>query len=52
MRDVEIVVLLCVQACVPTDFSNPVTVKNHNELLRCFNVMGWLPDMCTFTVFW
>eukprot|EP00118_Oscarella_pearsei_P020078 m.216312 g.216312 ORF g.216312 m.216312 type:complete len:1058 (+) comp39860_c0_seq3:99-3272(+) len=26
-------------ACVPADFSNPVTVKNHNELLRCFNVL-------------
>ncbi|KAK3746766.1 hypothetical protein QZH41_013595 [Actinostola sp. cb2023] len=26
-------------ACSTPDFSNPVTVKNHNELLRCFSVL-------------
>lgn len=26
-------------ACNMPDFSNPVTVKNHNEVLRCFSVL-------------
>lgn len=28
------------QACIPTDFSSPMTVKNHNELMRCFAVLA------------
>lgn len=27
------------QACQAVDYSNPSTVKNHNELLRCFTVL-------------
>lgn len=28
------------QACIPADYGNPMTVKNHNELLRCFAVLA------------
>ena len=28
------------QICQVIDYSNPMTVKNHNELLRCFAVLG------------
>ena len=28
------------QVCQPHDYANPMTVKNHNELLRCFAVLG------------
>lgn len=28
------------QACNLPDFSNPVSVKNHNEVLRCFSVLS------------
>ncbi|TRY56529.1 hypothetical protein DNTS_005416, partial [Danionella cerebrum] len=26
--------------CSPVDFSNPPTVKNHNEVLRCFSILA------------
>ncbi|XP_056618249.1 maestro heat-like repeat-containing protein family member 1 isoform X1 [Triplophysa dalaica] len=28
------------QICSPVDFSNPPTVKNHNEVLRCFSILA------------
>uniref|UniRef100_A0A671LWS5 Maestro heat-like repeat-containing protein family member 1 n=1 Tax=Sinocyclocheilus anshuiensis TaxID=1608454 RepID=A0A671LWS5_9TELE len=28
------------QICSPVDFSNPPTVKNHNEVLRCFTILA------------
>ncbi|XP_055780684.1 maestro heat-like repeat-containing protein family member 1 isoform X1 [Salvelinus fontinalis] len=28
------------QVCAPVDYSNPVTVKNHNEVLRCFSILA------------
>ncbi|XP_077982268.1 maestro heat-like repeat-containing protein family member 1 [Glandiceps talaboti] len=28
------------QVCIPPDYGNPMTVKNHNELLRCFAVLS------------
>ncbi|XP_033626005.1 maestro heat-like repeat-containing protein family member 1 isoform X2 [Asterias rubens] len=28
------------QVCVPPDFVQPITMKNHNELLRCFAVVA------------
>ncbi|XP_077869460.1 maestro heat-like repeat-containing protein family member 1 [Saccoglossus kowalevskii] len=28
------------QCCVTPDYANPMTVKNHNEVLRCFAVMS------------
>ncbi|XP_056141693.1 maestro heat-like repeat-containing protein family member 1 [Lampris incognitus] len=28
------------QVCTPVDYSNPPTVKNHNEVLRCFSLLG------------
>ncbi|XP_028837282.1 maestro heat-like repeat-containing protein family member 1 isoform X2 [Denticeps clupeoides] len=28
------------QVCVPVDYSNPPTVKNHNEVLRCFTILA------------
>lgn len=28
------------QVCSPVDYNNPPTVKNHNEILRCFNVLA------------
>ncbi|XP_038615875.1 maestro heat-like repeat-containing protein family member 1 isoform X1 [Tachyglossus aculeatus] len=31
---------LHVQICAPVDSSNPLVVKNHNEVLRCFTVLA------------
>ncbi|XP_061112015.1 maestro heat-like repeat-containing protein family member 1 [Conger conger] len=28
------------QACIPVDYRNPSTLKNHNEVLRCFTVLA------------
>ncbi|XP_073782226.1 maestro heat-like repeat-containing protein family member 1 isoform X1 [Danio rerio] len=28
------------QVCSPVDFSNPPTIKNHNEVLRCFSILA------------
>ncbi|XP_041709044.2 maestro heat-like repeat-containing protein family member 1 isoform X1 [Coregonus clupeaformis] len=28
------------QVCAPVDYSNPPTVKNHNEVLRCFSILA------------
>ncbi|XP_006635903.2 maestro heat-like repeat-containing protein family member 1 isoform X1 [Lepisosteus oculatus] len=28
------------QVCTPVDYSNPPTVKNHNEILRCFSILA------------
>uniref|UniRef100_A0A8C5DBZ2 Maestro heat-like repeat family member 1 n=1 Tax=Gouania willdenowi TaxID=441366 RepID=A0A8C5DBZ2_GOUWI len=28
------------QVCAPVDYSDPPTVKNHNEVLRCFSVLA------------
>uniref|UniRef100_A0AAR2JL30 Maestro heat-like repeat family member 1 n=1 Tax=Pygocentrus nattereri TaxID=42514 RepID=A0AAR2JL30_PYGNA len=28
------------QVCSPVDFNNPPTVKNHNEVLRCFTILA------------
>ncbi|KAG2465114.1 MROH1 protein, partial [Polypterus senegalus] len=28
------------QACTPVDYANLPTVKNHNEILRCFSILG------------
>ncbi|XP_022082273.1 maestro heat-like repeat-containing protein family member 1 [Acanthaster planci] len=28
------------QVCVPPDFNHPLTMKNHNELLRCFAIVA------------
>ena len=28
------------QVCQPIDYTKPGTLKNHNELLRCYNVLG------------
>lgn len=28
------------QVSAPVDYSNPPTVKNHNEVLRCFSLLG------------
>ena len=30
----------CLQACIPVVFSSAVSVKNHNEILRCFAVIS------------
>ena len=27
------------QVCIPTDYDKPHTVKNHNEVLRCYDTM-------------
>ncbi|KAI2655146.1 Maestro heat-like repeat-containing protein family member 1 [Labeo rohita] len=35
-----LLVALHQQICSPVDFSNPPTVKNHNEVLRCFTVLA------------
>ncbi|XP_064611998.1 maestro heat-like repeat-containing protein family member 1 [Liolophura sinensis] len=32
--------VLFTQVCVPCDYTNPMAMKNHNELLRCFAVMA------------
>lgn len=31
---------LHLQVCGPVDYSNPPTVKNHNEVLRCFSILA------------
>lgn len=38
--------------CKPPDLANPATAKNHNELLRCFEVCGraYLPTVLTFVI--
>ncbi|XP_030638186.1 LOW QUALITY PROTEIN: maestro heat-like repeat-containing protein family member 1 [Chanos chanos] len=28
------------QVCSPVDYNNPPTVKNHNEVLRCFSILA------------
>uniref|UniRef100_A0A3B3QI32 Maestro heat like repeat family member 1 n=1 Tax=Paramormyrops kingsleyae TaxID=1676925 RepID=A0A3B3QI32_9TELE len=28
------------EVCAPVDYSNPPTVKNHNEVLRCFSILA------------
>ncbi|XP_062395570.1 maestro heat-like repeat-containing protein family member 1 isoform X2 [Sardina pilchardus] len=28
------------QICAPIDYSNPPTVKNHNEILRCYSILA------------
>ena len=28
------------QVFAPTDINNPLSIKNHNEVLRCFAVLG------------
>ncbi|KAJ8354238.1 hypothetical protein SKAU_G00218050 [Synaphobranchus kaupii] len=39
------------QVCTPVDYSNPPTVKNHNEVLRCFSIMAnTFPDRLTVFV--
>uniref|UniRef100_A0A8C7K9Q0 Maestro heat like repeat family member 1 n=1 Tax=Oncorhynchus kisutch TaxID=8019 RepID=A0A8C7K9Q0_ONCKI len=35
-----ILILLPLQVCAPVDYSNPLTVKNHNEVLRCFSILA------------
>ncbi|XP_074842542.1 maestro heat-like repeat-containing protein family member 1 isoform X2 [Carettochelys insculpta] len=33
------------QICAPVESSNPLSLKNHNEVLRCFTVLAWtFPD--------
>uniref|UniRef100_A0A3B4BDL5 Uncharacterized protein n=1 Tax=Periophthalmus magnuspinnatus TaxID=409849 RepID=A0A3B4BDL5_9GOBI len=32
------------QVSVSVDYSNPPTVKNHNEVLRCFSLLNTFPD--------
>ncbi|XP_027005038.2 maestro heat-like repeat-containing protein family member 1 isoform X1 [Tachysurus fulvidraco] len=36
----SLLVALHQQVCTPVDYSNPPTVKNHNEILRCFTVLA------------
>jgi len=38
--------------CRPPDFRNPATVRNHNELLRCFEVLARynLETVLTFAI--
>ena len=36
------VTVILLQACIPLDMSSSVSVKNHNELLRCFAVLSKL----------
>ncbi|KAG7469785.1 hypothetical protein MATL_G00132540 [Megalops atlanticus] len=39
------------QVCAPVDYSNPPTVKNHNEVLRCFSILAnTFPDRLTVFV--
>uniref|UniRef100_A0A8C1L4H4 Maestro heat-like repeat family member 1 n=1 Tax=Cyprinus carpio TaxID=7962 RepID=A0A8C1L4H4_CYPCA len=35
-----LLVALHQQICSPMDFNNPPTVKNHNEVLRCFTILA------------
>ena len=34
------------QACSLPDYSNPISVKNHNEVLRCFSVLSKYNTLC------
>lgn len=36
------------QVSIPVDYSNPPTVKNHNEVLRCFSLLGIEALVCLF----
>uniref|UniRef100_A0A667YA62 Maestro heat-like repeat family member 1 n=1 Tax=Myripristis murdjan TaxID=586833 RepID=A0A667YA62_9TELE len=36
----SLLVALHQQVCCPIDYSNPPTVKNHNEVLRCFSLLA------------
>ncbi|XP_063055853.1 maestro heat-like repeat-containing protein family member 1 isoform X2 [Engraulis encrasicolus] len=36
----SLLVALHQQICAPIDYSNPPTVKNHNEILRCFSILA------------
>ncbi|CAL8337909.1 unnamed protein product [Gadus morhua 'NCC'] len=39
------------QVCSPVDYSNPPTVKNHNEVLRCFSLLAnAFPDKLVLSV--
>ncbi|KAG7266643.1 hypothetical protein CRUP_032321 [Coryphaenoides rupestris] len=39
------------QLCSPVDYSNPPTVKNHNEVLRCFSLLAnSFPDKLVLSV--
>uniref|UniRef100_A0AAZ3Q9A2 Maestro heat-like repeat family member 1 n=1 Tax=Oncorhynchus tshawytscha TaxID=74940 RepID=A0AAZ3Q9A2_ONCTS len=40
MTAAVILILLPLQVCAPVDYSNPLTVKNHNEVLRCFSILA------------
>ena len=37
---VSICLCLYFQVFAPTDYNNPLSIKNHNEVLRCFAVLG------------
>ncbi|KAF4088237.1 hypothetical protein AMELA_G00080220 [Ameiurus melas] len=36
----NLLVALHQQVCSPVDYNNPPTVKNHNEVLRCFTILA------------
>ncbi|XP_053350115.1 maestro heat-like repeat-containing protein family member 1 isoform X1 [Clarias gariepinus] len=36
----NLLVVLHLQVCSPVDYNNPPTVKNHNEVLRCFTILA------------
>ncbi|XP_053484916.1 maestro heat-like repeat-containing protein family member 1 isoform X1 [Ictalurus furcatus] len=36
----NLLVALHQQVCAPVDYNNPPTVKNHNEVLRCFTILA------------
>ncbi|KAB5586895.1 hypothetical protein PHYPO_G00006680 [Pangasianodon hypophthalmus] len=36
----SLLVALHQQVCSPVDYNNPPTVKNHNEVLRCFTILA------------
>jgi hypothetical protein len=35
---------------VSIDYKQPATVKNHNEMLRCFEVLGMMHDRLEFSL--
>ena len=37
---VSMFLCLYLQVFAPTDYNNPLSIKNHNEVLRCFAVLG------------
>ncbi|XP_037308997.2 maestro heat-like repeat-containing protein family member 1 isoform X1 [Pungitius pungitius] len=40
-----LLLVLHLQVCAPVEYSNPPTVKNHNEVLRCFSLLAnFFPD--------